>query len=286
MHLALDHEVCTTMINQSLNGVISMCELSMNKLTLTLYYYLLSLTIHNSYIDENIKQWAAYEAKTNKQELDVEIGESYDGSPDPSSTVRESTLSSSSSTANNHLNNKRTCVHEFFVFYSFLGGITAILLALAQCIGFTIQDIPTDFDLGLLHYCISILLLMMCAVSVVTELEWCNCLVSCVLRFWVTRGLVYVGMGYLSLYQLRKGGGSKDQNQTYFIEGVSYTFMGVGAGYTLMGLLCFQKILERIRLDYRARKYGYKTSNVDKETDRIPDCPTDLVFDDDEKEFT
>lgn len=125
----------------------------------------------------------------------------------------------------------------------------------------------------------------MCFLSVLTELEWFSFIInSRILSFWVTRGLLYIFMGLLSLDQLHNGS-KKSQNQTLFIKGVSYTFMGVGAGYTIMGVLCLQIVLKRIRLDYRARRYGYKTSNRYNNENQIPDTPTDLVLDDD-KEFS
>lgn len=240
-----------------------------------------------------MKQWDAYESQI-QQDFGVQEDESKSQTKSQIISQRKTTSKTRVTERPKHLYGRRTWIHAFFVLYAFIAGITAILLAIAQLIGFTIQDFPLDtshdsiqdvqkdfqelpdeFNQAL-HYFLAIFLIIMCFFALLTELEWCKCLNSCVMKFWVTRGIVYLGMGYLSLYQLNNGGGKKDENESIFIQDVSYTFMGVGAGYSVMGMLCLQTILERIRLDYRARKYGYKTSSTETP-------PTDLVLDDDKE---
>ena len=82
-------------------------------------------------------------------------------------------------------------------------------------------------------------------------------------------------LAYLSLFQLTHATNDnhKNHDQSIFITDVSYAFMAIGAGYTIMGFCCGQVYLSRIRLDYRARRYGYKTSST-----RNPDLPSDLVY--------
>jgi hypothetical protein len=181
----------------------------------------------------------------------------------------------------------RTCPHLFFIAYSGLAFISAILLGLAQLIGLSlkeVEEIPSELTVDNIpdeiseieRYFLAILLVIMCFNAALTELEWCDCLInSRILRFWVTRGILYVSIAFLSLYQLRSST-DKTSDQRQFIEGISYVFGGVGAGYTVMGILCLQIVLGRIRLDYRAKKYGYKTS-------RNPETPSDLSFDSEER---
>ena len=230
-----------------------------------------------SYVDESLEQWSNYEAKA-QQDLEQQVTQTR------TSSGRSNTSSSTKSSTTTSFDTNRTCAHTFFISYAFLAMTTAVLLGLAQLLGFTIKDMPSDINQGL-RYCISIYLILMCFLSVLTELEWFAFIInSRILSFWVTRGLLYIFMGLLSLDQLHNGS-KKSQNQTLFIKSVSYIFMGVGAGYAIMGVLCFQIVLKRIRLDYRARRYGYKTSNCDNNENQIPDTSTDLVLDDD-KEFS
>lgn len=124
----------------------------------------------------------------------------------------------------------------------------------------------------------------MCFLSLLTELEWFSFIInSKILSLWFSRGLLYAFMGILSLNQLHEGY-EESPNHMLYIQSVSYIFIGIGVGYTIMGLLCLQAVLGRIKLDYEARVYSWTCSTNDTnsvETEK--DC--DLVLEVDDKEF-
>lgn len=143
-----------------------------------------------------------------------------------------------------------------------------------------VEALPTEIHEGWekgWRIILAIYIMFNCILALLTELGWCRCLInSRILHWWFTRGILYMLLGYLSLYQLTHAtkDNHKNHDQSIFITDASYAFMGVGAGYAVMGLCCGQVYLHRIRLDYRARRYGYKTSAT-----RNPDLPSDLVYD-------
>lgn len=216
--------------------------------------------------EQSLSQWSDYEARTIQEEGQQQKKE------------KRARTSKGRSTEN-----YKTYPHVFFNIYGTLAGLSSILLCVAQFIGFTIEDMPEDIN-QVKQYCIAIYLIVMCFLSLLNELEWCTFIFnSKILSFWISRGLLYAFMGFLSLYQLHEGS-EKSPNQTTFIQGISYVFFGIGVGYTIMGLLCLQVVYERIRSDYEARSYNRAstanaTNSVGTEKDR------DLVLEVDGKEF-
>ena len=159
------------------------------------------------------------------------------------------------------------------------------MLGAAQFIGFTIEDIPENINQAL-QYCIAIYLILMCFLSLLTELEWFSFIVdSRILSLWVSRGLIYAFMGILSLNQLHEGY-KKSPSQMIFIQGISSVFIAIGIGYTIMGLLCLQAIFGRIRLDYQSRLYGYKSSTTNETNSMETERDIDMILEVDTKEIS
>lgn len=196
----------------------------------------------SNFDDDSLSQWSSYETKVKQEQEKVQMEQRKNG--------RIARSSSGDPDA------KRTFLHMLFIVYSGLTCISAILLCLAQFLGFTIQDLPSDINQGL-RYAISMYLILLCLLSVLTELEWFPLVVnSRILTFWVTRGLLYVFMAILTLDQMHDDGSKKSENQILFIKFVSYAFTILGVGYMVMGVFCIQILLKRIRADYQERRYG------------------------------
>mmetsp|Transcript_17378 Transcript_17378/g.21243 ORF Transcript_17378/g.21243 Transcript_17378/m.21243 type:complete len:255 (+) Transcript_17378:198-962(+) len=228
-----------------------------------------------STFEDETNQWSSYEAKSKQEQA---VAASTDGRSTAGSTSsrrsRQSRHSSRSRSAYDfdagegagtagtpkmvsvNTNEHRSCLHVFFNLYGTFAGITAILLALGQMIGFAIEDLPDDVNQAS-RYIISLYLIVLCVISLLTELEWFSLITnSKLLTNWVSRGFTYIFMAVLSIDQASINT-TASETEMLFIQVVSYVFVGIGTLYILMGLFCFQIVLGRLRADYQERRYVY-----------------------------
>lgn len=153
----------------------------------------------------------------------------------------------------NELNPKRRILHKIFILYSIIVAITAVLLGIGNFLVVFYEDIGDKVN-DALSYIISTYLLLFTFTVIMVELEWTKFIAkSKILMFWVSRGIIYIFIGVLSLSQNRLYGSSAPFGDEY-VNILSYLIMSLGIGYTVMGVLCFQIILKRYRADYQARR--------------------------------
>jgi len=116
------------------------------------------------------------------------------------------------------------------------------------------EDVGTNSN-DILRYIISVYLLIMLFTAVIVELEWTLFIAeSKLLIFWISRGMIYVFIGVLSLNQNQLYG-TKNPFGESFVNVLSYMMMSCGIGYTVMGTLCLQVFLNRCRFDFKARTH-------------------------------
>lgn len=152
-------------------------------------------------------------------------------------------------------NPRRTIMHKFFIFYSIIAGVSAFFLALGQFLGMAIEDLPDEVNEAV-RYSLSLYLVVMCFLAVLTELEWFQFVTkSRVLTNWISRGLLYIFMALLSIDQSSLTA-TTNQRELDFIITVSYLFGAVGLGYSVMGLLCMQLWLKKMREEHEIRCKG------------------------------
>lgn len=118
-----------------------------------------------------------------------------------------------------------------------------------------IEDLPDEVNEAV-RYSLSLYLVVMCFLAVLTELEWFQFVTkSRVLTNWISRGLLYIFMALLSIDQSSLTA-TTNQRELDFIITVSYLFGAVGLGYSVMGLLCMQLWLKKMREEHEIRCKG------------------------------
>jgi len=159
-----------------------------------------------------------------------------------------------SMTQQNELYPKRGILHKIFILYSCIVGLTAALLGIGNFLTVFYEDVGTNSN-DILRYIISVYLLIMLFTAVIVELEWTLFIAeSKLLIFWISRGMIYVFIGVLSLNQNQLYG-TKNPFGESFVNVLSYMMMSCGIGYTVMGTLCLQVFLNRCRFDFKARTH-------------------------------
>lgn len=179
-------------------------------------------------------------------------------------------------TQQNDLFPRRKILHKFFILYSLFVGLTAVLLGIGNFLVVFYEDVGTSSN-EILYYVISVYLLLMCITAVLVELEYTMFVAdSKLLIHWVTRGIIYVFIGVLSLSENQIYGTKNPFGET-FVRALSYTMMGCGAVYTLMGAACLQLVLNRYRFDFKARQHAAGEKQEDAVRDgTVLQPPTDL----------
>jgi len=176
----------------------------------------------------------------------------------------------------NDLFPRRKILHNFFILYSFFVALTAVLLGVGHFLIVFYEDVGSDAN-EILYYVISVYLLLMCTTAVLVEFEYTMFIAeSKLLMHWVTRGAIYVFIGVLSLNE-NQIYGTKNPFGESFVNALSYTMIGCGVGYTLMGVVCLQLVLNRYRFDFKARKHAANGKKEDAVRDgTILSPPTDV----------
>lgn len=152
----------------------------------------------------------------------------------------------------NELFPKRKIAHKLFIIYSCIVGFTSVLLGIGNFLAVFYEEVGTSSN-DILRYIISVYLLLMTGMVVIVELEWTVLIAeSKLLIWWVTRGLVYVFIGVISLNQNLLYG-TKNPFGESFVNILSYLMIGCGTGYTIMGVLCLQVLLNKYRFDFKSK---------------------------------
>jgi len=152
----------------------------------------------------------------------------------------------------NNLFPKRRIAHKIFIVYSFIVGFTAVLLGIGNFLAVFYEEVGTSAN-DILRYIISVYLLVMTGMVIIVELEWTVLIAeSKLLIWWVTRGLIYVFIGVISLNQNLLYGTTNPFGES-FVNILSYLMIGCGTGYTIMGVLCLQVLLHKYRFDFKVQ---------------------------------
>ena len=122
-----------------------------------------------------------------------------------------------------------------------------------------------------IRYVVSFYIILMCIMTIMVEMELHTN--SKILSLWITRGLVYIFIGVLALDQAELSQ-SVSETELLFIQVVSYMMMGLGCGYSVMGVLCMQIVLNRFRTDYQARNHVARNKKRSGKQPPVP--PGDL----------
>ena len=165
-------------------------------------------------------------------------------------------------------NPKRNTVHRLFRLVSLVTAICACLMALGQIIGMTFDHIDT------ISYVLRSYVIALCVLVVMVEAEFTSFVRnSSILRYWVTRGLLYSFVGVIGIQQnnhvtdQNPGETAQDTASLRFIRLVAWLMVGSGVVYFFMGVLCMQIIYNRIRRDYEDR--CQRAIHIRKATDRL-----------------
>lgn len=151
-------------------------------------------------------------------------------------------------------NPSRKCMHRLFRMISLLTGICAFFMALGQVVGMTFENIDA------VNYVFRGYVIVLCLLVIFVEAEW-TALVknSSILRYWITRGLIYSFVGVVGIQQndhVTKRNSDQDDNDSVslqFIRVVAWLMVGCGILYFGMGVLCLQIYYNRLRRDYDER---------------------------------
>lgn len=209
--------------------------------------------------DQTMDSWSKYEAESKEQQTKVE---EHNESVQQYKEDMEDFYPG------------RRFLHIVFIFYSFLTIVTACLLALGQFMGMTVEkfkDVDFEGPNEAIRYVVSLYIILMCIMTVMVEMELHTN--SKILNLWITRGLVYIFIGVLALDQADLST-TISESELLFIQIMSYVMMGLGCGYSIMGVLCLQIVLNRFRTDYQARNHVAR--NKKKAGKKPPTPPSDI----------
>lgn len=154
----------------------------------------------------------------------------------------------------NELHPRRKPLHVFFILVSIVAALSALNMGIGQFLGIAFAQI------GPVQYVLRIYVILLCVLVILNELEWTRLTRdSTILSWWVTRGAFYCFIGVLGLEE--NDVNVYDQNQEIhgrdaalgYIKVVAWLMIGCGILYFVMGVLCMQLLLKRMREDYKQR---------------------------------
>lgn len=149
---------------------------------------------------------------------------------------------------------KRRCLHKIFVFVSIVAGLTSFNMGLGQFVGMVY------FKVDPIQYVLRVYIIALCALMVLTELEWTKMTrESRLLNNWVSRGCVYSFIGVLGLEEndvspLDDTSELGREAALNYIKVVAWLMIGCGILYFCMGVLCLQLVCNRLRRNYQERQ--------------------------------
>jgi hypothetical protein len=150
----------------------------------------------------------------------------------------------------------RTPLHKLFILISFLTAATSLCMAVGQLLGIVYQS-----D-GPIEYVLNGYIILFCCLIIFNELQWTLFTRdSKILKYWVTRGLLYAFVGVIGLEQNDQAFDAQSQNTSQrafevslaYIKAVAYILISCGALYFIMGLFCLQLLYNRILDAYGER---------------------------------
>lgn len=174
----------------------------------------------------------------------------------------------------------RAPLHKFFVVYSIIAGLTGINNLLAQLIALSI---PGNYQIDVM---LRLYMIAFFAVVLLNELEVNQPLrESFVLSNWISRGVIYSFLGLLGQhlfdvgqdnryrrnfnYRCNSSGSScyygprlptGEDLAEWYVWLTSNLMFCVGIGYVIMGALCLQKKLARLREEYQRSQTPVSTN--------------------------
>eukprot|EP00957_Ditylum_brightwellii_P119193 9092794-Ditylum_brightwellii.AAC.1 len=165
---------------------------------------------------------------------------------------------------------KRHYFHKMFIFINFITIVIAILYGIGQFIGIAFEQV------GPVQYVLRVYVIALSALVILNELELSSLTsTSKLLNMWITRGLTYAFIGVLGLeenggvVQVQEGADTEMRDMgILFIKVVAWMMVGIGCLYFVMGCLCLQIVLNKMREDYQFRVQRGKEKR--KEVKRNP----------------
>lgn len=147
----------------------------------------------------------------------------------------------------------RRLLHKFFILVSVVTALVALWMAAGQILGIVV------YENGPVEYVLRGYVILLCLLVCLIELEWpAFARESSVLHNWVSRGLLYVFIGVIGLQENETSTVKNEEYVTYerakdVLKAVAWNMIGCGVLYVVMGILCLQLLLRRMRRSYQAR---------------------------------
>lgn len=147
----------------------------------------------------------------------------------------------------------RHLLHKLFIVVSVLTALVAMWMGTGQILGIAV------YENGPVDYVLRGYVILLCLIVILVELEWpAFARESAVLHNWVSRGLLYVFIGVIGMQENETAVLKNEEYHSYevmtdIIKAVAWNMAGCGLLYFVMGLLCLQLLLHRMRKDYQAR---------------------------------
>lgn len=153
----------------------------------------------------------------------------------------------------------RRLFHKLFILISILTCLCALWMIVGQVLGFVVyENSPVD-------YVLRAYIIVFCIFVVLVEIEWpAFARETTLLHNWILRGLLYVFIGVLGLQEndaVVKDGSEHYATMLEICKAVAWNMVGCGLLYLIMGVLCLQLVLNRMRTSYQARLARAKKLN-------------------------
>ena len=162
----------------------------------------------------------------------------------------------------------RRAFHKFFILVAILASLSALCMAAGQILGIFI------YENGPVQHALRGYVLILCVLVILIEIEWPTAIHETFLfRNWISRGLLYVFIGVIGMQESDTSEiVESDKMETYetiadIVVAVAWNMIGLGCLYLLMGMLCLQYALNRLRNDYQARLARAKERQQENEID-------------------
>ena len=158
-------------------------------------------------------------------------------------------------------NPSRTALHQCFRLLRFITACSALLMGTGQVVGLVTTE---KSDIDVLSCVVRAYCCAFCSLVICNEAEYTSMIRnSKILRYWVTRGLLYAFIGCIGLIQNDHATELEpylhdDTPSLKFIKVVAWLMVAVGATYTILGAFCLKLIDNRVRQDYQERKQRAK----------------------------
>lgn len=156
--------------------------------------------------------------------------------------------------SNSKLNIKpaRRTLHKIFIIISILTSLCALWMIAVQVLGFVV------YVNGPVDYVLRSYIIAFCILVVFVELEWpAKVREARLLYYWITRGLLYVFIGVLGLQEndseVKEGLSESYATMLEIAKVGAWNMIGCGLLYFVMGVLCQQLVLKKMRTSYQAK---------------------------------